>query len=117
MSYARRGMGMYPDETCFDPTRPSILPYWLDDFSETACKANLLLCGNPTCNTAAPGTPGAAPQTNANAAAACAAGGGSWDPSSNLCTPSLLGQYSSYLPWIFAALGVLLVIPMFEGRR
>lgn len=117
MSYTRRGIGMYPDETCFDPTRPGFLPYWLDDFSETACKANELLFGNQTGNTAQPGTPGAAPATNANAAAACAYGGGSWDPSTGVCTPSVLGQLGQYLPWILAGLGVMIVLPMMLGRR
>lgn len=116
MSYRRRGMGMYPGETCFDPTRPSWLAYYFDDFTETACKANELLWGNPTGNTAAPG-PGAPVDTNKDAAAACAYSGGSWDLSTGICTPSPLGQFSSYLPWIFAGLGAMIVIPMFLGRR
>lgn len=117
MGYARRGVGMYPDETCFDPTRPGILPYYIDDFTEEACKFNELIYGNQTGNTAQPGTPGAAPQTNANAAAACASQGGSWDPSMMVCTPSPLGQFSAYLPWIFAGLGLVIVLPMVMGRR
>ena len=118
MSYTRRGLGMYPDETCFDVTRPAWLAYYIDDFAEAACKINMIACGNPTCNTAQPGDPAAAAATIQNAAAACASGGGSWDPTTTVCTPSLLGQYSSYLPWIIAAgIGLLIVLPMVEGRR
>jgi hypothetical protein len=45
--YARnrgRGFGMYPtnadgtDNPCFDPNRPSWLPYWFDTPTESACK-------------------------------------------------------------------------------
>jgi len=117
MSYARRGLGMYPDETCFDPTRPSWLPYWLDDISESACKVNLLVSGNPTGNTAQPGSPTAAASTTAAAAAACAYQGGSWDPSTGVCTPSSLGQIGQYLPIILLGIGALVLIPMLAGRR
>jgi hypothetical protein len=117
MGYARAGLGMYPDETCFDPTRPSWMPYWFDTFGEEACKANEFLWGNTTGNNAQPGQPGAAAATIQNAAAACASQGGSWDPSTNTCTPSPLGQFSAYLPWIFAGLGLVIVLPLVMGRR
>ena len=37
----RRGLGIYPSSPCFDPTRPSWLPYWLDTLSESGCKYQL----------------------------------------------------------------------------
>ncbi len=33
-----RGLAMYPGDACFDPTRSSLLPYWLDNVHESACK-------------------------------------------------------------------------------
>ena len=41
MSYAGvvdRGVGAYPTDACYDPTRPTWLPYWLDDLTESSCK-------------------------------------------------------------------------------
>jgi hypothetical protein len=35
---ARAGMGMYPGDECYDPTRSSWLPYWLDTWTESLCK-------------------------------------------------------------------------------
>lgn len=38
------GLGAYPTQTdgtpnpCYDADRPSLLPYWLDDFTEEACR-------------------------------------------------------------------------------
>lgn len=37
MSY-HHGMGVYPGDPCYDSSRPSWLPYWLDDFTESDCK-------------------------------------------------------------------------------
>lgn len=34
------GIGAYPTDPCYDPDRPSWLPYWLDDFTESDCKYN-----------------------------------------------------------------------------
>lgn len=31
-------LGVYPDEKCFDPNRPSWLPYWLDTWNESVCE-------------------------------------------------------------------------------
>lgn len=53
------GLGMYPgtptQEPCYDPNRPSWLPYWLDTFSEEECwlerslgKNTVLNFGQPT---------------------------------------------------------------------
>lgn len=36
----RRGVGEYPGYYCYDPNRPSWLPYWLDDLTESSCKWN-----------------------------------------------------------------------------
>ena len=35
---AQRGFGAYPGDPCYDPNRPSWLPYWIDDFTESECK-------------------------------------------------------------------------------
>jgi hypothetical protein len=34
------GLAAYPGDPCYDPDRPSWLPYWLDDFTESDCKYN-----------------------------------------------------------------------------
>lgn len=39
------GFGAYPGDPCFDPDRPSWLPYWLDDFTESECKYNATSIG------------------------------------------------------------------------
>jgi hypothetical protein len=53
------GMGEYPGYYCYDPNRPSWLPYWLDSLTESGCKwnpktiaGNIYACatGDPTCN-------------------------------------------------------------------
>ena len=112
-----RGMGMYPDETCFDPTRPSWLPYYVDTFGEEKCKLNEVLWGNKTGNTVPASQPGADPQTVDNTALACVAQGGEWDPSTNLCTVSPLGQFGQFLPWIVGGLVALTLLPAMWGRR
>jgi hypothetical protein len=118
-----RGVGAYPDETCFDPARPSWLPYWIDDLTESGCKLNLIVSGNPTGNTAQPGTfnadgtPAATPGAVQNAMAACAAQSGTWNATLQVCTPSLLSQWGSYLPWIAAALVAVAVLPAVVGGR
>lgn len=33
----RRGMGLWPYQQCYDPTRSSLLPYWIQNFTEAAC--------------------------------------------------------------------------------
>ena len=38
MSYVPHGFGAYPGTPCYDPNRPSWLPYWFDDFTESDCK-------------------------------------------------------------------------------
>ena len=62
----RRGVGEYPGYYCYDAGRPSWLPYWLDDLTESACKwspktivGNVYACaaGSPEC-----GKPSAAMQ-------------------------------------------------------
>jgi len=91
------GLGMYPDETCFDTSRPSWLPYVVDDLTEITCAANELFFGNTTGNTAQAGQTGAAPQTVANAQAACASSNGTWNATLNVCQQSFLQQYGMYL--------------------
>jgi hypothetical protein len=61
--YSVRGLGEYPGYYCYDAARPSWLPYWLDDFTESACKyspatiaGNIKACvtGDPSCGTPTP---------------------------------------------------------------
>lgn len=58
-------MGMYPTDACYDPTRPSWLPYWWDTPSESGCKYGVY----PDVTTLGPvpappgGQPMGAPQT------------------------------------------------------
>ena len=68
-----RGLGEYPGYYCYDSARPSWLPYWLDDFTESGCKWNPKTiagnikacatgdtsCGTPTPEQANPDLPGA----------------------------------------------------------
>lgn len=35
-----RGVGAYPTDSYYDPDRPSWLPYWIDDLTESAAKYN-----------------------------------------------------------------------------
>lgn len=32
------GLGVYPGNACYDANRPSWLPYWFDDLTESDCK-------------------------------------------------------------------------------
>jgi hypothetical protein len=53
MAYRRpraRGVGVYPGDACYDPSRPSWLPYWLDTNSENLCRFQVY----PTVTTLAP---------------------------------------------------------------
>ncbi len=110
------GVGMYPDQTCFDPARPSWLPNWLDDLTESQCKLNLLASGNTTGNTAQANDPNADPATVANAQAACASSGGTWDADLSVCTPGL-GSLMGYIPWIVGGLALVLIAPSILSRR
>jgi hypothetical protein len=54
MQLSLRGLGEYPGYYCYDAGRPSWLPYWLDDWTESTCKArpstiigNVTSCLNP----------------------------------------------------------------------
>jgi len=42
-----RGVGAYPCETCYDPTRSVFVPYWLDTDVEAACVKAAGLPGQP----------------------------------------------------------------------
>jgi hypothetical protein len=66
--YRRSGVGAYPTDPYYDPARPSWLPYWIDDPTESANKAAyfaansgnpLLVAGSPLLAT----TTGASPYT------------------------------------------------------
>src|SRR5882672_5357557 len=90
----RRGLSAYPDQACYDPQRPTWLPNWLDDLTESGCKVNLVMSGNTTGNTSQPGTfttvtnpdgtqsvvAAADPAAVQNALATCVSRGGAWDP-------------------------------------
>jgi hypothetical protein len=56
---SQKGLGEYPGYYCYDAQRPSWLPYWLDDITESGCKwnpktiaGNLSACltNDPSCN-------------------------------------------------------------------
>ncbi len=55
------GLGVYPgtptQEPCYDPNRPSWLPYWLDTFSEEECWLERSLGKNTVLNFGAPTSP------------------------------------------------------------
>lgn len=93
---APKGLGAYPDETCYDPSRPSWLPYWLDDFQEEACKANTLLCGNTTCGSAS------AAQEQANA--------GSVITGVGTPPPANPAGNNSWVPWALGGAAALLFV-------
>lgn len=117
-SRALSGLGMYPDETCFDTTRPSWLPYWIDDIVESKCKVNMLVSGNTTGNTAQSGTfttdangnivSAADPTTILNAQAACAAQSGTWNATLQVCNQSMLSQLTT--PLALAGVGLLALL-------
>lgn len=123
----RRGMGEYPGYYCYDANRPSWLPYWIDDFAESACKwnpatiaGNLTQCiiGSPSCPTGFttplnpyPSTPVVADPT--------VSGGGtdpanqcpiftSYNPQTGQCEFSLTSNTS--LLYLAAGAGVLLLL-------
>lgn len=61
--YGLKGLGEYPGYYCYDAARPSWLPYWLDDLTESTCKwspktiaGNIKACvtGDPSCGTPTP---------------------------------------------------------------
>jgi hypothetical protein len=33
------GLGLNPGDPCYDPTRPSWLPYWFNDIQESECES------------------------------------------------------------------------------
>jgi len=53
------GLGEYPGYVCYDATRPSWLPNWLDTPTESLCKlkqapGNIAACLNPLATNCAP---------------------------------------------------------------
>src|SRR5271166_4172113 len=107
-----RGLGEYPGYYCYDAGRPSWLPYWIDDLTESACKyspstiaGNISACvtGDPSCGTPTPAQanpnlsgPGVAPPGTPTNVPVCS-GLYSLDVNTNTCqlnltsTPVLLG--------------------------
>lgn len=70
-------IGAYPDQEWYDPDRPSWLPYWLDDFTESEAKYNAQNLLQATANAGGDviGTAGAAIGTGvANATTSAFAG-------------------------------------------
>lgn len=95
------GLGEYPGYFCYDAARPSILPYWLDDFTESACKYSIsnivadvtsCLAGSPDCgappnpNPAISGPGAGGPALNAGNSTA------SIDPIQTVTIPEAIGQ-------------------------
>lgn len=39
------GLGARPGDSCYNPDRPSWMPYWLDTFSEEACRYSEIVNG------------------------------------------------------------------------
>jgi hypothetical protein len=117
---ASPGLGDYPTSVCYDPARPSLLPFALQDFQEIACNANLLLCGNTTCG-------------NSTAAAEQAASGATViDPSTgqsvtvpgSIAVTNLTAQNApfgaglSWVPWaIGGLLGIVALTGFVGGKR
>jgi hypothetical protein len=129
MAYrTRRGLAEYPGYYCYDADRPSWLPYWLDDFTESACKwspstiaGNIKACvaGDPSCGTPTP------EQANPNLSGAGVAPAGApvnvpqctglytLDVASNTCKIDLAGN-----PLFLYGLGALIVVGLFfRGGR
>lgn len=55
MYQALKGLGAYPTDSYYDPDRPSWLPYWIDDATESAQKLGMY--GNANVNTVYPNPP------------------------------------------------------------
>ena len=122
----RRGMAEYPGYFCYDANRPSWLPYWIDDTTESLCKyspstiaGNIKACatGDPSCN---PPTPA---QANPDLSGAGVAPAGapvnvpqcsglySLDPATNTCTLQL-----SSTPVLLAAGAFILALVFVRGH-
>ncbi len=89
------GMGEYPGYYCYDAARPSWLPYWLDDTTESACKYSIsTIVGNvASCVTGSPNC-GAPPNPNPAVSGPGAGGpplaaGNSTASSDPIATPSI----------------------------
>jgi hypothetical protein len=127
------GMGMYPTDACYDPSRPSWLPYWWDTPSESGCRYQVY----PDVTTLAPvpappgGQPMGAPQTIAQMTTP-----GLWTPSQAIDAganatrqanlkfftdlasqqaygappPAPTNPFSSWLTWLLVAAGAALLL-------
>jgi hypothetical protein len=129
MPYGLRGLGEYPGYYCYDANRPSWLPYWIDDFTESGCKwnpgtiaGNIKACatGDPSCGTPTPeqanpnlSGPGVAKPGEPTNVPTCT-GLYVLDPNTNTCTLNPL----SNTPLLLAAgAGGLLLLVLLTGRR
>lgn len=92
----RRGVAEYPGYYCYDANRPSWLPYFIDSFTESACKwspstiaGNIKTCalGSPLC-----GNPSQAQQDPSLSGPGVAPAG---TPSN---TPTCTGLFSNFDP-------------------
>lgn len=133
----RRGLGEYPGYYCYDNNRPSWLPYWIDDLTESECKyspstiaGNIKACvtGDPSCgaptpqqaNPALPGPgvtgPGytALPPGTQTNVPVCT-GGQVLDPDSNTCIDQA-GLSTSTMVALGLVGGVALLVLMGGGR-
>jgi hypothetical protein len=120
------GLGEYPGYVCYDANRPSWLPYWLDDLSESTCKlqqvpANITACINPFSTTCAPtnvdqgsylnlnvvtGTPNFDP--NVSGSGIAAAGQPTNTPTVDLSNVTV--NPSNIVVWLAVGLGVLVLV-------
>ena len=125
----RRGVGEYPGYYCYDAARPSWLPYFIDDITESKCKytpstiaGNIAACaaGSVSCGTPSPAQqspdlsgPGVAPAGTPSNTPNCGTFQ-SFNPSTAQCEIDL-GAPSSLL----YILGGLAVFAFFfgSGRR
>ena len=59
MYHSLSGLGAYPTDSYYDPNRPSWLPYWIDDPTESAQK--YAMYGGANVNTVYPNPPAPVP--------------------------------------------------------
>ena len=113
-----RGFGLYPTNSdgspnpCFDASRPSWLPYWIDDLTESACYYGTgSLPGQVAGAAAQMATPIGA---TVGGAVAGTVGGAAEGVASSISSPTGAMNW----PLIAAAaLGLILFIPMLPGGR
>jgi hypothetical protein len=112
MSYAR-GVGAYPTDSYYDPNRPSWMPYWMNDLTESNAEYNNAPFASQVVQAAESmggavggvigGTAGSVVGGAVSAAVPAATGLPDWT------TPLLIGG--------IALVGMMVVLPMLMGRR